>query len=120
MSLIVEYLPLAILAVLALGFAPLAWWMSRYFRPNRPSKWRDTTYECGSQPIGEAQIQFKFQYYLFGVVFVIFDLIATFLMVWAVAFSELSDLATFWVVFMLVFLLIGVFYALKKEEKIWI
>jgi len=120
MSLIVEYLPLAILAVLTIGFAPLAWWMSRFFRPNKPSKWRDTTYECGSLPIGTAQIQFKFQYYLFAVVFVVFDLIATFLMVWAVAFSDLTDLARCWIVGMLVILLIGVFYALKKEEKIWI
>lgn len=120
MSLIVEYLPLAVLAVLALGFAPLAWWASRFFRPNKPSKWRDATYECGSVPIGEAQIQFKFQYYLFGVVFVVFDLIATFLMVWAVAFSDLTSTGRFWAVFMLGILLLGVAYALKREGTLWI
>lgn len=120
MSLIAQYLPLAILAVLALGFAPMAWWASRFFRPNRPSKWKDTTYECGSEPVGEAQIQFKFQYYVFGVVFVVFDLIATFLMIWAVAFSDLTDTGKFWAVLMLGILLLGVFYALKKEEKLWI
>ena len=120
MSLIMEYLPLAILAVLALGFAPLAWWMSRFFRPNKPSNWRDTTYECGSVPVGEAQIQFKFQYYVFGIIFVVFDLVATFLMLWAVAFSDLTDLGKIWVVIMLGILLLGVMYALKKEDKIWI
>ena len=120
MSLIMEYLPLAILAVLALGFAPLAWWMSRFLRPDKPSKWRDTTYECGSVPIGEAQIQFKFQYYVFGIVFVVFDLVATFLMIWAVAFSDLTDTGKFWAVSMLGMLLIGVMYALKKEETLWI
>ncbi|MDR0198762.1 MAG: NADH-quinone oxidoreductase subunit A [Methanomassiliicoccaceae archaeon] len=120
MSLIVDYLPLAILAVLAVGFAPLAWLLSRFFRPNKPSQWRDTTYECGSEPIGEAQVQFKFQYYVFGIIFVVFDLIATFLMLWAVAFDALSDMAKLWAVLFLVILLIGVAYALKKEGKIWI
>jgi NADH:ubiquinone oxidoreductase subunit 3 (chain A) len=94
--------------------------MSRFFRPNKPSNWRDTTYECGSVPVGEAQIQFKFQYFVFGIIFVVFDLIATFLMLWAVAFSELSEMGKCWVVFMLGILLLGVAYALKKEAKIWI
>jgi len=120
MSLIVEYMPLVILMILALGFAPLAWLLSRLFRPNKPSIWRDTTYECGSEPIGEAQIQFKFQYYVFGIIFVVFDLVATFLMLWAVAFTELSDKAKLWAVLFLSILLIGVAYALKREAKIWI
>jgi NADH:ubiquinone oxidoreductase subunit 3 (subunit A) len=120
MSLIMEYLPVAILAVLALGFAPLSWFFSRFFRPNKPSQWRDTTYECGSEPIGEAHVQFKFQYYVFGIVFVVFDLIATFLMLWAVSFSDLSDAAKIWVVIFLAILIVGVAYALKREGKVWI
>jgi NADH-quinone oxidoreductase subunit A len=120
MSLIAEYLPVAILAILAISFAPIAWLFSRFFRPNRPSQWRDTTYECGSEPIGEARVQFKFQYYVFGIIFVVFDLVATFLMLWAVAFAQLSDMAKIWAVLFLAILLIGVAYALKKEGKIWI
>ena len=120
MSLIADYLPVVILAILAIGFAPLAWLFSRFFRPNRPSQWRDTTYECGSEPIGEAQVQFKFQYYAFGIIFVIFDLVATFLLLWAVAFTELSDSAKGWAVVFLAILLVGVAYALKREGKIWI
>ena len=120
MSLIAEYLPVAILAIVAIGFAPLSWLFSRFFRPNRPSQWRDTTYECGSEPIGEARVQFKFQYYVFGIIFVVFDLVAVFLMLWAVAFTELSDMAKVWAVLFLAILLIGVAYALKKEGKIWI
>ena len=120
MSLIMEYLPVVLLAVIALGFAPLSWFISRFFRPNRPSLWRDTTYECGSEPIGEARIQFKFQYYIFGIVFVVFDLIATFLMLWAVSFSGLSDAGKIWVVLFLAVLLLGAAYALKREEKLWI
>ncbi|MCL2785615.1 MAG: NADH-quinone oxidoreductase subunit A [Methanomassiliicoccaceae archaeon] len=120
MSLIAEYLPVAILAILAIGFAPIAWLFSRFFRPDKPSQWRDTTYECGSEPIGDARVQFKFQYYIFGIIFVVFDLVATFLMLWAVAFTELSDAGKAWAVLFLAILLIGVAYALKKEDKIWI
>ncbi|MCL2711782.1 MAG: NADH-quinone oxidoreductase subunit A [Methanomassiliicoccaceae archaeon] len=120
MSLITEYLPVVILAIIAIGFAPLAWLFSRFFRPNKPTQWRDSTYECGSEPIGDARIQFKFQYYIFGIIFVVFDLVATFLMLWAVAFTDLSLMAKAWMVIFLAILMVGVAYALKKEGKIWI
>ena len=120
MSLVVSYIPLAILGVLALGFAPLAWWMSRFLRPKKPSQWQDTTYECGSEPIGVARVQFRFQYYSFGIIFVVFDLVVTFLMLWAVAFSQLSNQATVISIAFLAMLLLGVAYGLKKEESIWI
>ena len=120
MSLIVSYIPLAALGVLALGFAPLAWWMSRFLRPKKPSQWQDDTYECGSEPIGIARVQFRFQYYAFGIIFVVFDLVATFLMLWAVAYSALSTEATIFVLVFLGMLLLGAAYALKKEETIWI
>lgn len=120
MMLVEEYLPVAIYAVLAMGFAPLAWWASRFFRPERPSEWRDTTYECGSEPIGEAHVQFKFQYYMFGIIFVVFDLVVAFLMLWAVAFSDLTEMGKLWAVVFLGILLLGVGYALKKEANLWI
>ncbi|MFA5452666.1 MAG: NADH-quinone oxidoreductase subunit A [Candidatus Methanomethylophilaceae archaeon] len=120
MSLVVSYIPLVVLGILALGFAPLAWWMSRLLRPTKPSQWQDTTYECGSVPIGEAHVQFRFQYYSFGIIFVVFDLVVTFLMIWAVGFSDLSETAKIWGIVFLGILLLGVAYALKKEETIWI
>ncbi len=120
MSLVVSYIPLAVLGLLALGFAPLAWWMSRFLRPKKPSQWQDMTYECGSEPIGVARVQFRFQYYAFGIIFVVFDLVVTFLLIWAVAYSGLSTTATIFVMVFLVMLLLGVVYALKKEESVWI
>jgi len=120
MTLVVSYMPVVILAILALGFAPLAWTMSKVLRPKKPSQWQDTTYECGSEPIGEARVQFRFQYYSFAIIFVVFDLVATFLMVWAVSFSNLTDTSKIWMVVFLGMLLLGVAYALKKEETIWI
>ncbi|MDR0791144.1 MAG: NADH-quinone oxidoreductase subunit A [Methanomassiliicoccaceae archaeon] len=120
MSLIAEYLPLVVLAIVAIVFAPLSWFFSRFFRPNRPSQWRDTTYECGSEPIGDARVQFKFQYYVFGIIFVVFDLVAVFLMLWAVVFTSLEVAAKAWVILFLAIMMIGVGYALKREGTIWI
>ncbi|NLL94448.1 MAG: NADH-quinone oxidoreductase subunit A [Thermoplasmatales archaeon] len=94
--------------------------MSRFLRPNRPTQWKDTTYECGSVPIGEAHVQFRFQYYLFAIIFVVFDLVATFLLVWTLAFSGFTAEAKMWGLVFLGILLVGVAYALKKEEFIWI
>lgn len=120
MSLVASYIPLVALAILALGFSPLAWTVSKLIRPRKPSAWQDKTYECGSEPIGQARVQFRFQYYSFGIIFVVFDLVATFLLIWSVAFSALSDTAKLWVILLLGMLLLGVAYALKKEETIWI
>ena len=120
MSLIVSYIPLAALGVLALGFAPLAWWMSRFLRPKKPSQWQDDTYECGSEPIGVARVQFRFQYYAFALIFVVFDLVATFLMIWAIAFSGLTMTAQLLMLVFFAILILGVTYALKKEETVWI
>ena len=120
MSLIVYYMPLAIVSVIALGFAPLAWWASRFVRPKKPTQWMETTYECGSEPIGEAHVQFRFQYYTFALIFVVFDLVATFLMIWAVAFSGLSITAQVMMIAFFAILILGVCYSLKKEENVWI
>lgn len=94
--------------------------MSRFVRPQKPTQWMETTYECGSEPIGEAHVQFRFQYYAFALIFVVFDLVATFLMIWAVAFSGLSPSAHIIMIIFFGILILGVAYALKKEEVVWI
>jgi NADH-quinone oxidoreductase subunit A len=120
MSLVVSYIPLVVVGIMTMGFAPLAWFISRFIRPKKPTQWMENTYECGSEPIGDAHVQFKFQYYAFAIIFVVFDLIATFLMIWAVAFSGFSTMATVWVLLLLGIMILGVAYSLKKEGTLWI
>ena len=120
MSLVLSYLPLLFVGIISLGFAPLAWLVSRLIRPARSSKWTEETYECGSVPIGDTRIMFRLQYYAFALIFVVFDLVVTFLLIWSVAFHGLSDAATCYVLIFLGILLMGVVYSLKNEEKIWI
>ena len=120
MTLIATYLPIIFVGLISLGFAPAAWLVSRLIRPEKPSKWTEETYECGSVPIGDTRIQFRFQYYAFALIFVVFDLITTFLLIWAVAFGGLSHMATIYMLLFLGIMLLGTAYALKKEENIWI
>jgi len=79
-----------------------------------------TTYECGEVPVGDAQIQFHFQYYMYAIIFVAFDLVAVFVLMWSLVFTDLSQLGKLYMLMFLGILLVGVTYALKKEEIMWI
>jgi len=115
-----SYYPIAVFALIAILFPALAFWASRFFRPNKYAPLKKQTYECGEQPIGHGQIQFHVQFYLYAIIFVIFDIVMVFLMIWALVFSDLSESARIYMVIFLVMLLIGVAYALRKEEFLWI
>ena len=99
MSLIASYLPFLFVGIMSLGFAPLAWLVSRFIRPSKSTEWTEETYECGSTPIGNTRIQFRMQYYAFALIFVVFDLIVTFLLIWSVAYdgekTVLNDVSLF-------------------------
>lgn len=115
-----DYMGVAVFALIALLIPALVFFLSRYIRTDYDDPRGQTTYECGEVPIGDAQIQFHFQYYMYAIMFVAFDLVTVFVLLWALVFSGLNDLAK---VFMLMFLgtlLVGVTYALKKEEILWI
>lgn len=81
----------------------LAWLWRRFFQPPKPGEMKNATYECGIESLGEARVQFKLQYYLFAIIFLIFDVEAVFLVPFAVAFTGLPAGAF---VALLVFLLL--------------
>jgi NADH:ubiquinone oxidoreductase subunit 3 (subunit A) len=114
------YLPIAIFAVIALGVPAFAFWMTKFFRPTRMTALKRETYECGEVPIGVARVQFHFQFYMFAIIFVVFDIVTVFLMIWALNFANLSFDAKMLMLAFFGLLLVGVFYALKKEERLWI
>jgi NADH-quinone oxidoreductase subunit A len=117
------YLVLLFLILGALGFAlvPLAlaalW--ARYFSPAKPGPVKNATYECGLESKGDAWVQFHVQYYLYAIIFLIFDVETVFLLPFAVAFTELSAGAF---VAMMVFLLLlveGLVWAWQKGVLKW-
>jgi NADH:ubiquinone oxidoreductase subunit 3 (subunit A) len=121
-----EYGPyqfLLVFLVLALVFAltPLAlarlW--AKKFSPQKPGPQKNAVYECGLESRGSAAIRFKSEYYLYGIIFLIFDVEALFLVPFAVAFLKLP-LGAF--IAMLVFILLlaeGLAWAWMKGVLTW-
>ncbi len=76
-------------------------------------------YECGVETIGPTWIQFKVGYYLFAILFLIFDVEVAFLVPWAVVFKELSTVALIEILVFLFILGLGLLYAWKKRALQW-
>jgi NADH:ubiquinone oxidoreductase subunit 3 (subunit A) len=121
-----DYLPIAILTVTGLGFAALSLGVSWLLRPKAPRPEKLTTYECGERPIGQAWSQFNVRYYIYALIFVVFDVETVFLFPWAVRlryFTQELHLGAIMFVEMLVFILIlvlGLAYAWRKGVLKWI
>src|SRR5262245_47979537 len=105
-----EYDPYVFILLLLVGavvfaVAPLglAYLWARFFSPRKPGPAKDAIYECGLESKGDAWIQFRSEYYLYGIVFLIFDVETIFLMPFAVAFTGLPGGAF---VAMMIFLLL--------------
>lgn len=114
-----EWLFIGVFLVLAPIFPALALLIPRILAPRKPNAIKLQTYECGIETVGETRVQFKVQYYLYALVFLIFDVELVFLYPWAVA---LNILPFFAVVEGIIFILIlagGLIYALRKGILDW-
>jgi NADH-quinone oxidoreductase subunit A len=125
MALLDTYGPVVIFAIVAILFPAGTFFATRLFRPTNPTPLKDLVYECGELPEGEAQIEFHFQYYMFALIFLVFDVAAIFLLLWAFAWGGLLDPATpaiarYSPIMFLVIMFVATQYALKKEEVIHI
>ena len=115
-----DYLAVAIFALIALAFPVITLFVGRFFRPSKRTPLKHTTYECGETPVGEAMIQFHFQYYMFAIIFLIFDIVAIFLLLGSMVYYELTTLAQGLLGCFVGLLLVGLYYVLGKEDVIWI
>jgi NAD(P)H-quinone oxidoreductase subunit 3 len=109
-----------ILLIISLLVPFLAFNLSRIIAPESKSPEKRTTYESGVEPLGEAWIQFQIRYYMFALVFVIFDVETLFLYPWAVSFSELGLLAFIEVIIFIIILVVGLIYAWRKGALEWL
>jgi len=120
-DLLARYYPVAWFAIFCLLFPIGTFLATRFLRKDNPSPLKDLTYECGELPEGEAMIQFHFQYYMFAIIFVVFDVAAIFLLLWALAFDTLtSGMAFLSIVLFVAIMFVATNYALKKEEVLYI
>ncbi len=117
------YLPVIVLLCAAVAFAlftlSLAWLWARLYSPQKSGSSKNAIYECGLESEGDAWIQFKPGYYLYGIIFLVFDVEAVFLLPFAVAFTGFSVGES---VAMMVFLLLlveGLVWAYQKHVLVW-
>ncbi len=116
-TLLVVFLGMAV----AFAAAPLAiaWLWSKRFAPRKPGTVKKDVYECGLESSTKNWVQFKSDYYLYGILFLVFDIETVFLLPFAVSFKSLPIGA---VVAMLVFLLLlveGLVWAWRKGVLNW-
>src|SRR5438093_13781931 len=103
-------------ALVPLGLARL--W-SKNFSPLKPGRDKNATYECGLESKGDAWVQFKSEYYLYAIIFLIFDVETIFLLPFAVSFSSLSVGAFIAMIVFLLLLVEGLAWAWQKGVLTW-
>ena len=114
-----QYLTVAIFAVVGIGLGATLLGIGRIFRPVRPQEQKYLVYESGVDPVGTGWSQSQIRYYIFALLFVMFDVEAVFIFPWA---TRLEAYGTFGLVEMLVFiliLLVGFIYVWKKGALQW-
>ena len=117
------YFFLAVFCGVALGFPLLplamAWMWRRFYQPPKPGADKNSIYECGIESLGGARIRFKPQYYLYCIIFLIFDVESVFLIPFAVAFTGLP-VGAFIAILVFIFLLLeGLVWAWSKGLLNW-
>ena len=113
-------------AFIAFGFilVGLAIWASGLIRPNKPNRIKSETYECGIDPVGGGWSQTHIRYYIFALLFLIFDVEAVFIFPWALIIENFADagqgLYVLVVMFLFIFTLFeGLLYAIRKGVLRW-
>jgi len=105
-----------VVSVLIVGVGMLA---SSILAPSSKNDQKEEVYECGVPTEGTSWIQFKVGYYLFAILFLIFDVETVFLFPWAVAMKKVGMVAFVEIVIFIVILGLGLIYAWKKKALIW-
>jgi NADH-quinone oxidoreductase subunit A len=114
-----DHLVIAMFVVIGMLFVPITLFASHLLAPSKPSPEKSSIYECGVEPIGPPWVQFRIGYYVYALLFVIFDIETVFLYPWAVAFDSLG---LFILIEMLVFiaiLAVGLAYAWREGALTW-
>ncbi len=105
-----------ILGILLVGGALIG---NAILAPKDPNRDKAVTYECGMLTIGRARTQVHFRYYLFAILFLIFDIEAVFLFPWAVTFVQIGKQAFYEMLVFIGILGFGLLYAWKKGVLRW-
>jgi NADH:ubiquinone oxidoreductase subunit 3 (subunit A) len=120
--------PLLFLLLVFAASMPFAlMFLSRIVQIQSPTELKYVAYESGMSPFGDAKIQFDVKFYLYALLFIVFDIETVFLFPWAVSFGQIQpdamlSVGLFWLIEMVIFiaiLILGLIYAWKKDALRW-
>ena len=114
-----DYLILGVFVLLGALFVIATLSASWLLSPKKPSAEKSSTYECGVEPIGPPWVQFRIGYYVYALLFVVFDIETIFLYPWAVAFSKMGIFVLVEMVIFIGILIAGLAYAWKEGALKW-
>jgi len=93
---------------------------ARIVAPRKPNPIKQSTYECGIETVGDSWVQFKAQYYVFALVFLVFDVEAVFLFPWALSLKQLPLFVVLEGILFIAILISGLIYAWRKGMMEWV
>lgn len=115
-----SYLEVVIFLLAGLLFVPVTMLAGKLLRPHRPYPEKLTSYECGEASVGSAQVRYHARYYLFGLLFLVFDVETVFLYPWATVLRQLGLWGLVEMVVFLAILVVGLVYAWRRGVLEWV
>jgi NADH-quinone oxidoreductase subunit A len=114
-----KYFPILLFIFVALGFGAVTLLLSYLVQPKYPEPEKLSAYECGSEPFSDARMPFPVRYYIFAMLFVIFDIEVIFLYPWAVTFGKLGLIGLIEMLIFIALFLVAYIYAWRKGALEW-
>ena len=114
-----NYLPIALMFLLAAGFVGLTMLVTHWLGPKRKTKIKLESFECGIEPRGNARVPFPIRYFLVALLFVLFDVEVIFMYPWAVNFKAFGATGLVQMLVFIGLLLVGFFYIVKNKALEW-
>lgn len=115
-----EWLYIGVFMLVSLFLPAAAITIAAVLAPKKSNPMKNATYECGMETVGESRVQFKVQYYVFGLIFLVFDIETVFLYPFAVAYQQMALWGVLEAVFFVLILLGGLLYAWRKGALEWV
>lgn len=114
-----RYFPILLFVVVALVLGVAVLLLSYLVQPKYPELEKLSTYECGSEPFSDARMPFPVRYYIFAMLFVIFDIEVIFLYPWAVVFTKVGVIGLIEMLVFIALFLVAYVYAWRKGALEW-
>jgi NADH:ubiquinone oxidoreductase subunit 3 (subunit A) len=114
-----DWLYIGLFVSISMALPAAAIFVAGLLAPKKPNSIKSTSYECGIETVGPSWVQFKAQYYIYALVFLVFDVETIFLFPWAVAYNQLTLFGVAEAILFILILLSGLLYAWKKGALEW-